>query len=129
MRNEAKTWLIFAEENLKSSEVLLESSLFNPSLQNAQQSIEKAFKACLIQNEIPFIKTHDIYELNLLLKRNNIHIDISEEECDLINSIYLPSKYPLGSAIPDFVPDMEICNKVIEISKRVYSDISYRLSR
>ena len=41
MKDETKQWLKYANENLESSKILLESFLFNPSLQNAQQSIEK----------------------------------------------------------------------------------------
>lgn len=84
MKKEAKTWLNYARENLDSSEILLESKLYNPSLQNAQQTVEKAFKAILIEKEIPVKRTHDIFELNLILKNNNITIRISEEECDLL---------------------------------------------
>ena len=41
MKDETKQWLNYANENLESSKILLENFLFNPSLQNAQQSIEK----------------------------------------------------------------------------------------
>ena len=34
-------------------------------------------------------------------------------------SIYLPSKYPLGAVLPDFEPDMEICEQCMAIAERV----------
>jgi len=34
MKDETKQWLKFADENLQSSQILLESYLYNPSLQN-----------------------------------------------------------------------------------------------
>jgi HEPN domain-containing protein len=128
MKNEAKIWLNYAEENLKSAEILLQSLLYNPCLQNAQQCIEKALKALLIEKDIAFKRTHDIFELNNLLITNHVLVDITEEECDLINSIYLPTKYPLGSALPDFVPDQKICEEIMEIAKRVFQDIKNQLS-
>lgn len=128
MKSEAKIWLNYAEENLKSSEILLQGSLHNPCLQNAQQCIEKALKALLIEKEVAFKRTHDIFELNHLLTSNSIFVEISEEECDLINSIYLPTKYPLESALPYFVPDQKICEEILEIAKRVYQDIEEQLS-
>lgn len=70
MKNEAKIWLEYAKENLKSSKVLLESKLYNPCLQNIQQSVEKAIKAILIEKSIVLKKTHSINEL-----KNNIKID------------------------------------------------------
>jgi len=44
---------------------------------------------------------------------------ITAEECDLLDAIYLPSKYPLGSALPDFAPDEEICRQCVQIAERV----------
>jgi len=42
-------------------------------------------------------KLHDILELKILLSKKSHDINLSDEECDFLNSIYLPSKYPLGS--------------------------------
>ena len=47
MKDETKRWLYFAEENLRSAKILLESSIFNPTLQNVQQAVEKMLKAAL----------------------------------------------------------------------------------
>jgi HEPN domain-containing protein len=47
MKDETKQWLKFADENLESLKILCESFLYNPSLQNSQQSIEKYIKAYL----------------------------------------------------------------------------------
>lgn len=98
--------------------------MYNPSLQNAQQTVEKTIKALLVENEIPVKRTHDIFELNLILKKSNIIINITDEECDLLNSIYIPSKYPLGSVLPDFEPHELICTKVFEIASRVFSEVN-----
>lgn len=83
MKDEARIWLNYAEENLKSSEILLQNSLYNPCLQNAQQCDEKALKALLIEKEISFKRTHDIFELNHLLTNNSVLVNISDEECDI----------------------------------------------
>lgn len=34
MKDETKQWLKYADENLESSKILLQSFLYNPSLQN-----------------------------------------------------------------------------------------------
>jgi HEPN domain-containing protein len=127
MKNEAKIWMDFAGENLKSAEILLQNSLYNPCLQNAQQCVEKALKALLIKKEIIFKRTHDIFELNQILTHNSVVIDISEEECDLLNSIYLPTKYPLGNALPDFILDKNICGEILEITKRVFHEVKKQI--
>jgi HEPN domain-containing protein len=45
MSAEGRRWLAYAQENRRAAIVCLESSLFNPCLQNAQQAVEKALKA------------------------------------------------------------------------------------
>lgn len=54
-----------------------------------------------------------------MLTAAEIDINISEDECDLVDSIYLPSKYPFGSALPDFEPTLEICRECLAIAERV----------
>ena len=104
------------------------SRLFNPCFQNVQQTVEKALKAVLIENDIKFKKTHDILGLRVLLKKKNIEIDISDEDCDFLNSIYLPSKYPVGSVIPNYDPDDAICKKAIKIATDVGASVSAHLT-
>ncbi|MBX2818691.1 MAG: HEPN domain-containing protein [Rhodothermaceae bacterium] len=41
MKDEARRWMMFADENLQSAKILLESNLFNPCLQNIQHCVEK----------------------------------------------------------------------------------------
>ena len=62
MKDETKIWLNFAEENLKSSKILLKSHLYNPTLQNTQQTAEKSLKAIFIEKNIKLKRTHDILE-------------------------------------------------------------------
>ena len=57
------------------------------------------------------------------LEMLNIQVDISDENCDFLNSIYLPSKYPLGSVIPDFNPDKGICIEAITIAKNAIKSV------
>jgi HEPN domain-containing protein len=124
MKNETKQWLTFADENLQSAHILAKSHLYNPSLQNSQQAIEKYIKACLIEHGIKLQKTHSILSLNEKLKQNDIQLSITEDDIDLIDSIYLSSKYPFGSVLPDFEPDEKISLQCIEIAKQVQKDIN-----
>ena len=123
MKDEAQIWLDYSKENLKSAKVLLASDLFNPCLQNAQQSVEKALKAVLIQISAPLKKTHDILELRNTLENSNILLDLTEDDSDFLNTIYLPSKYPIGSALPDYDPGTEICNEAIAIANKVLKSV------
>jgi len=119
MKNETMLWLKYADENLKSAELLLEEALFNPCLQNAQQAAEKYLKSVLIEKSITLFKTHSINELINKIKSLGIQISIKAEDCDLLDSIYLPSKYPLGCILPEYEPDREICLQCLDIVKRI----------
>jgi HEPN domain-containing protein len=121
MKSETKIWLDYAEENLKSSKILLDNKLYNPSLQNAQQSVEKALKAIVIENGINLKRTHDILELKYLLQGKDIVVNISDDECDLLNSIYLPSKYPMGDVTDEINSDDELCRISIDIAEKIFT--------
>ena len=123
MKEQTKTWLEYADENLRSAKVPLESNLFNPCLQNAQQAIEKMLKAVLAESGIKIKKTHSINELVAILSENGLRIDIEEDERDLIDSIYLPSKYPVGGLLPDFEPDIQTCKQCVAIAERLRESI------
>lgn len=124
MKDETKLWLAYASENYLSSKILLESHLYNPTLQNIQQAIEKYIKAYFIENGIKLQKTHNILSLNETLKKNHCNLNIDDDEIDLIDTIYLSSKYPFGSVLPDFEPDEKICLECLDVLERVREDIT-----
>lgn len=123
MRKDTETWLNYAAENIRSAEILLDSALFNPSLQNAQQAIEKLLKAVLIEKTAGLSKTHSIRELVGRLEGLDVHLPISEDDIDLIDSIYLPSKYPAFSVLPHFMPDEDICRHCVSIARAVHRSV------
>jgi len=118
MRSETRRWLHYAEDNLASARLLLQSRLFNPCLQNVQQTVEKALKAVLIEKAIRLKKTHDILSIKYLLNEHELDIDLSDDDCDFLNSIYLPSKYPVGSVLADYEPDETICRDAVSIAEK-----------
>ena len=128
MKNETTIWLNYADDNLLSAQILLESHLYNPSLQNAQQAIEKFLKALFIENGIKLQKTHSIAVLAEVVRVNGFELSINDDEIDLIDSIYLTSKYPFGSVLADFEPDIQICRQCLEIAKNLKKDVLQYLS-
>ena len=128
MKDETKKWLEYADENLRSARLLLDSELFNPCLQNVQQAVEKMLKALLVESAKKIKKTHSINELVSILAEKGLNVHITEDECDLLDSIYLPSKYPLGSILPDFEPDMQTCKQCIAVADCVRDSVASLLS-
>jgi HEPN domain-containing protein len=119
MSDEARTWLLYAGENLQVAEMTLQAGLLNPCLQNAQQAVEKALKAIRVGRNMSARRTHSIRDLNRDLVAEGIKTGLSEEDCDLLDSIYVSSKYPLDSVLPDSLPDLDVCQRCVGLAKRV----------
>ena len=69
------------------------------------------------------LRTHELFRLKITIENSNIFLDLTEDECDFLNTIYLPSKYPIGSALPDYDPGIEICNEAIAIASKVFKSV------
>lgn len=119
MKADTQIWLKYADENYLSALILLEQRLLNNSIQNFQQSIEKYLKACCIENGIQLERTHSVQKLLNTLLMSGIKIDVDESETELIDSIYLPSKYPIGSALAEFEVHDDDCKIVQIIAEKV----------
>ena len=123
MKNETRAWLYYADENFDVARLSFEHGHLNASLQNAQQAVEKYLKAVIIENNVEFRRTHSIRELTALLSVAGIRADVSDDEIDLMDTIYVPSKYPVYSALPDSLPAPEICKDALKIMEKVRKSI------
>jgi HEPN domain-containing protein len=119
MSDEAQVWLQYARENLQVAEMTLEAGLLNPCLQNAQQAIEKALKAILVSRGVPIRRTHSIRDLRHDLQGLGCQTGLTEEDCELLESIYVSSKYPLDSVLPDSPPDVAISRRCLMLARQV----------
>jgi HEPN domain-containing protein len=119
MKDETRQWLAYAEENLAIARLALQGDYFNACLHNVQQAVEKSLKALVIEQGLTFQKTHSIAELTRLLASGSMPVDLSDDACELLDAIYLPSKYPAGSALPDFHPDRAVCEQCLRLADRV----------
>ena len=119
MSAEARQWLAYGQENRQVALWSRDTGLFNPSLQNAQQAVEKALKAMGLVRGLPLKKTHSIGELRRRLLDVGLDPALTEDEADLLDTVYLPSKYPLGSVLPAFEPDAQTAEQCLAIVDRV----------
>lgn len=119
MSDEATIWLRYARENLQVAEMALAAGLLNPCLQNAQQAVEKALKAVRIRRTMAMKRTHSIRDLNRDLARDGFETGLSEEDCELFDSVYVVSKYPLDSVLPDSPADLSVCHRCVELAKQI----------
>ena len=61
--------------------------------------------------------------MKTILEKNGISIALTEDECDFLDSIYLATKYPIGSALPFFNPDNSICKNSISLDETVIIEV------
>jgi HEPN domain-containing protein len=118
MSVDSQLWFAYADENLAVAELALENGYFNACLQNAQQAVEKYIKAGLSLKNVAFRKTHSIEALSLSLREAGIETGLTDEDCDLLDTIYMPSKYPTQSVLPDFDPDQQISLQCVTLAKK-----------
>lgn len=124
MKDETRIWISYADENLEVSALALDHGHLNACLQNAQQAVEKYLKAFIIELDRPFLRTHSVRELVGALADHKITVPISEDDMDLMDAIYIPSKYPVYSALPQAEPNQAICDEALNIARRV-RDFAY----
>lgn len=121
MSDETSVWLQYAHENLRVAEMTLAADLLNPCLQNAQQAVEKALKAIRLRRGLSLRRTHSIRDLHRDLACDGFETGLSEEDCELLDSIYVVSKYPLDSVLPDSPADASVCRRCVELARQVLS--------
>jgi len=119
MKDETRAWLSYAEENFDVAGLAFDHGHLNACLQNAQQAVEKYLKALIVELSLEFRRTHGIRELIGLLAARGIVLTVSEDEMDLMDSIYVPSKYPVYSALPQTLPDPALCRDALSIAHKV----------
>ncbi len=127
MKDETRLWLAYAEENLALSRLSLEREYLNACLQNAQQAVEKGLKALLVEKKGGFPRSHSIRELARLAEIAEGSLALSSEDCDLLDSIYIPSKYPVFGVLPEHFADREVCLRCVLIAEKVLEQVRTRL--
>jgi len=76
-------------------------------------------KSLIVEFSFDYKRTHSIDLLKSIIEEKGIRVDLSQEECEFLDSIYLPSKYPLSSSLPVFNPDEEVCRQYISVAEKI----------
>jgi len=131
MKKQVKDWIFLAEKDLNAAEILIkeEHPLTNIIAFHCQQTIEKYLKAILLENDMPLIKTHDLINLNGMVKEIK-DLGIDENKLIPINEVYVEARYPgeIG-LMPDGEPTNEQAMGFIEFAKEVKAIIIKELNQ
>ena len=123
---QATEWLKAAQDDLDSISYIIEAQhLTNVVAFHSQQAIEKSFKALIEYHQIQFIKTHN---LEKLYKNLNDLIDIDYDKLELINELYIESRYPGDMGLlPEGKPSMHDAKEFYEFALSIFKQISQKI--
>jgi len=121
MKRQVEDWILLADKDLCAAEILLDNEypLTNIVAFHCQQTIEKYFKAYLIEKDISIIRTHDLIRLNAMIKDIK-DLGIDEEKLIIINEVYIESRYPGDfGLLPDGMPSEEQAKEFVALAKEI----------
>jgi len=118
LREEARMWLIAAEDDLKDAEVLLSAGRFAAAAFHAHQAAEKALRAAVteLRRELP-PRIHNLIALARMLGVDDERI---LEALRRLNPHYRVARYPdAANGVPMEVYSEAIARELLEASREV----------
>lgn len=119
----AAEWLRFAQDDLRSAEVLLKEKIFNEVCFHSQQCAEKAMKALIVAKGDVVPKTHRLVDLfELVIKYHKLQN--IRTACLVLDQYYIPTRYPdavIGSS-PTGIPIEKEARESLDLAHLVFSE-------
>jgi HEPN domain-containing protein len=131
MKKQVKAWIEFAEKDILTvSEIIENPNLTNIVTFHCQQGIEKYFKAFILENEKPLMRTHNLLALYGIIKEI-IDFELDEDLLSTVNDIYLESRYPgeVGLFDDGSMPTIEQANKFFVFAREIEAKIKNELNK
>lgn len=90
-------WLEKADEdfNFASSNLIEKDSFFAQICFHFQQAAEKYLKSFIVAYDLEFEKIHNLLHLLEICARKDSSLNSLQGECDLLNSSYIDTRYPV----------------------------------
>ncbi len=119
MRNAVREWLKQAHDELDMAKYLLQGGFAKGACYHAQQSVEKAAKAKLIEKGWDLERIHSVERLMALGRDYRIRYPLSEEDVLFIDAIYR-GRYPAEAGLlPLGDPALEDAEKAVQIAEKM----------
>ncbi len=125
MKQSAEAWMEFARRDYSAAHKLLNDEYHaNIVLFLCQQTIEKILKAILDENGERVPRIHNTKELYRLV-RNFVAFDIEFDFFELIDSIYIESRYPATMGLlPSGFPTEKQALDIYKQTENVFNMVS-----
>ena len=123
-------WLEFAKRDLEAARILLNTNyLANVVMFHSQQCIEKCLKAYLEENAIKIPRIHSVVKLySMISKEDKVSFDFKEDELDMVDLIYIDTRYPSGfGLLPSGFPTDNDAKELFEVAEKIYAEITSKL--
>jgi len=131
MKKATHAWLEFAHRDLEAARLLLGNEyVSNAVLFHSQQCVEKCVKALLEEGGVPVPHVHSVVKLSALLEEEGkTSISLDEEELDLVDAVYIDTRYPTGlGSLPSGFPTKEDAGAILRIAEKLYEETHKRLT-
>jgi len=73
----------------------------------------------LISRRTPIKRTHSIRDLNHDLQLAEFETGMTEEDCELLDSIYVSAKYPVDTVLPYSPPDFSTARRCLTLARQM----------
>lgn len=121
----ANEWVKFAQDDLRSAEILLKEGIFNEVCFHAQQCAEKIIKSFMALRGRLIPKTHRLIDLLEDVLEVDSRLEKIRQECIVLDQYYIPTRYPdavIGSK-PTGLPSLQDAEEALQMAKAVFSEV------
>lgn len=128
MNKRIREWINFADEDLRSANVLLKEGIFNQGCFHSQQCVEKSLKA-LIESKEKVPKIHKLGDLVEFCLRLGFPIENYRTDFEFLDKFYTSTQYPfIVGMLPGGLPTREDAEKSLHTANKIYDFVRRVLS-
>jgi HEPN domain-containing protein len=125
----AEQWLKFANDDIRSAEILLREGIFNMVCFHSQQAAEKSLKAFLRHHNenIPFI--HILEELCKRCVKIDSSFSQFMDDCMALDIFYQPTRYPEAptGSLPEGMPNQEQAEATLQKANNIFEFVRQKI--
>lgn len=125
---EVQRWLDYADEDMRAADSTLRDGVFSAACFHAQQAVEKAVKAMLLEKTGRVPKQHSLLRLTEMSESKEI-FEQHKEQLEFLDKFYVPTRYPdaLPGSLPEGLPGKEDAENAVKSAKEIVESIKKKI--
>lgn len=117
---DVKTWLDFAEYDLKTAKWNFKGKIYTSVCYACQQSVEKALKGLILAKGGKIPKIHSLDRLISELKKLNVNASPIEKQARELDKYYLTARYPGQYGGPEGLYDEKDAKSALFAAEKIF---------